>query len=515
MPADRDRKALGLRIPGPARTALDRLAQAGYPSYLVGGALRDILLGRLVHDMDLATPAPAATVMQIFEDAGQRVIPTGLAHGTVTVLMDPATPVEITTFRSDGTYTDGRHPNAVSFVTSIEEDLARRDFTINALAWSPDRGLVDPYGGREDLQRGLIRAVGSPRARFSEDGLRVMRALRFSAQLGFALTPATARAVLDCKDMLRRVSAERIRTEYDALVAAPYAENVLRLYAPVICVFIPELAAAVGLDQHSRWHSYDVWEHTLRALRFAGPGTPGWVRHCIILHDIGKPATYSRDEAGHGHFYGHEAVGAATAQAILRRLRWPKDEARRICALIAVHDRPIEASSKSVRRMLAKLGSACNFDKAQQAELFSGLLMLKRSDAASHAPWTVTPRLEHLDAVERVFEDVLAHQLAFNLSDLAVSGSDILAAGVAPGPAVGQILQELLQGVLDGEIPNTKKGLMQRVHESLEERGFSGAGRVEAADAADCAGTDGEGGADGAGSADAADCAGGAGSAEA
>lgn len=446
-------------VPGYGMRSLQVLNDAGHQGFLVGGLVRDALLGQAAHDVDVTTDAPWQRVAQAFRALGFEVIESGTRHGTVTAVVE-GRPVEITTFRVDGAYSDGRHPDDVRFVSRVEDDLSRRDLTINAMAWSPERGLVDPFGGREDLRAGLVRAVGDPDERMGEDALRVIRALRFASRLGFSLDPSTERAVRAHADDLAKVAAERVGAEWDGLVAGAHAPDVLRAFPDVARVVVPEIGPMVGFDQRSRWHCYDVWEHCLHALALLAPEASPLVRQATLLHDVGKPACFSLDEAGHGHFYDHEDVGSRMARDVFRRLRWRSLDIDRACLLIRVHDHRVEPTERGVRRMLARLAGSYTGAAGDAEAIFLDLLQLKRADVAAHAPGCVARREAELDEVEAVFRKVVAERQVFRVRDLAVSGRDVMALGVPWGPEVGRILRTLLAQVIDGRLANERDALL-------------------------------------------------------
>ena len=447
-------------VPSWALRALDVLRMGRQKGFLVGGFVRDGLLGRPCHDVDVTTDAPWERVRELFSARGYEVVETGTRHGTVTVFIE-GHPLEITTFRTEGRYSDGRHPDEVRFVTRVEDDLSRRDFTINAMAWNPERGIVDPFDGRRDLQAGVIRAVGEPRERFAEDGLRVLRAVRFASKLGFVIEHATRVALLDSLEELDHVSEERIATEYDGIVAGEHAVETLRSYADVVTRVVPEIAPMIGFEQHSRWHCHDVWEHCLHALELLEPTASTLVRHATLLHDVGKPATYTMDDAGRGHFYEHEEAGSRIARTIFRRLRWRSLDIDHACLLIRVHDHHIDPSSRGVRRMLARLSRAYAGSDAIAEQLFSELLQVKRADALAHAPNSIANRMENLDTVERIFRQVVAEGQTYRVRDLAIGGADVMAAGIPRGPEVGHELRTLLTRVIDGRLPNERDALLE------------------------------------------------------
>ena len=439
-------------IPQAALSAIEQLNSAGFSAYLVGGCVRDLLLGREPGDFDITTAALPEQVEAVF--AGQRIIETGLKHGTVTVLLG-GMPLEITTYRQDVSYSDHRHPDAVRFTPRLEEDLARRDFTVNAMAWHPEEGLADRFGGREDLERGLIRCVGEPSARFGEDALRILRALRFSSVLGFAIEPETAAAALELRQTLELVSRERIAAELTKLICGKDVRRVVTEHWPILAVPIPELTAMADCDQHSKYHCYDVLTHCAVSAEAVPPEKI--VRWAALLHDVGKPYRFSMDEAGCGHFYGHAEVGAEMTEEILTRLRFDRDTVRRVRALVELHDYPLDpaaqSSAKGVKKLLRRLGE----------EDFFRLLDVKRGDSMAHAP-QYRERIEICDRAEAQARELLAQAACFTLKDLAVKGGDLQAIGVPPGPEMGRILDRLLDEVISDRIPNEKQVLLDRAN---------------------------------------------------
>lgn len=434
-----------LSLPEPVNTALSRLEDAGFAAYVVGGCVRDALMGRTPGDYDITTDAAPEQTAAVF--SGERVIETGLRHGTVTVLLR-GQPLEITTFRVDGAYSDARHPDAVRFTLSLEEDLARRDFTVNAIAYSPRRGLIDPFGGAEDLRAGLLRCVGAPELRFREDALRILRCLRFSATLGFAIDPAAAAAAREERTLLGRVSAERVAEELKKLVCGPFVRRVVLTETDILGAVLPELLPMRGFDQRNKHHIYDILEHCAAACEAIAPEPV--LRLAALLHDVGKPDCFFTDEAGVGHFYGHAERGAELADAILERLRFDRESREEIVALVRRHDLRIEPERRAVLRCLRRFGP----------DFFFRLLALKRADALAHASGPKTDeRLARYDALEALARESLSEAACFSLRSLAVNGHDLLAAGLS-GPAVGQALDALLDAVIDGRVPNEKDALL-------------------------------------------------------
>lgn len=437
------------QCPAAVKKALACLREAGYSAQAVGGCVRDCLLGREPHDWDITTSALPGEVRAAF--SGFPVIPTGERHGTVTVLLD-GSPLEITTYRVDGSYSDSRRPDFVSFTRSLREDLSRRDFTINAMAWSPEEGITDCFGGRSDLESGIIRCVGDPDLPFEEDALRILRALRFAAVLGFSVEPATAESVRRNRDRLRLVAAERIAAELQKLLCGQGAGAMLREFPEVFTVLIPELGPLRGFDQRTPYHLWDIYEHTVRALEAVRPDPV--LRLTMLLHDTGKPARFFLDENGRGHFKGHPAVSASIAADVLRRLRLDGETFRRVRTLTEWHDASILPKNASIRRWLRALGP----------EDFFALLEVKRADNSAQN-LEVSDRRLHLDRLEQMARDILSKKECFSLDALAVTGQDLIAAGVPAGRTVGFSLEELLQAVISGTCPNEKAALLRWLRE--------------------------------------------------
>lgn len=433
-----------IKVPVGAREILNRLESAGFEAYLVGGCVRDYLMQREPHDWDICTSATPSEVLQLFKD--DNVIETSLKHGTVTIVKKDGQ-YEVTTFRVDGEYKDGRHPDEVRFVTNLVDDLARRDFTINAIAMDADGTLYDPFCGARDIREHVIRCVGNAENRFQEDGLRVLRALRFASVLGFTVDVDTWEAIHDCKDMLNNISAERIMTELRKLLAGKNVGNVLRAYPDVLGVFIPEILPCVGFDQNNPYHVYNVWDHIVDTIERA----PADVRLVLLFHDIGKPSCYTEDERG-GHFYGHPAVSAKMADEIMRRLKFDNETRESTVELVLYHDAEIVARPNNVKRWLNRIGK----------EQFLRLLDIKKVDMESHTPGTQEKRLSVLSAVKELTEQIVLEDQCFTMKDLAIDGHDVMQLkGLQPGPEVGRILKEALALVIDEQLPNTREALIE------------------------------------------------------
>lgn len=430
-------------IPAPVSEALERLESAGHAAYLAGGCVRDLFRDVPPHDYDLTTDALPEETMQVF--SGFPVIPTGLKHGTVTVLLG-GLPLEITTFRTDGTYSDGRRPDSVRFSRTIEEDLRRRDFTVNAMAWSPTRGLTDPYGGREDLQNRMLRCVGVPEERFTEDALRILRGARFASCLGFALEEETERAMLRLTPALAKVSAERISAEFLRLLCGKDAERVLLRYRELMAFFLPELRPCFDFEQHTRHHCYDVYTHTVKVVA-AVPPEPT-LRLAALFHDVAKPSCFVLRE-GKGHFPGHPEQGAAVSETVLRRLRVEKKRIREVSLLIRMHDAYLKRSPAE---------GAPDLLRALPAALVSPLLDLMEADAKAKADPKAS--LDHVRALREEAERLQAQNPCLSLGDLAIRGDDLLAMGIPSGPEMGKLLRELLEQVSRGEVENTREALL-------------------------------------------------------
>ncbi len=443
---------LYIQLPSNVQFAIDRLEQSGYDAYIVGGCVRDSILGKEPNDWDITTSASPEDTLKAFSD--HRTIETGLKHGTVSVVIDGEV-LEITTYRIDGEYLDNRHPESVSFSRSIADDLARRDFTVNAMAYHPVRGLVDLYGGREDIRARVIRCVGAPCRRFREDGLRILRAIRFASVLDFTVEENTANAVHECRNLLSNIAAERIREEFCKLLCGKGAVPVLRDFGDVCSVFLPEMGRCIGFLQNSKYHCHDVFEHTLAALAEENTGDLV-TRLSILFHDIGKPLCYTEDAEG-GHFKGHASIGVEITDAVLHRLRFDNDRIARICELVALHDLPIPATARSVKRLMRRLSDAD----------ILRLLEIKRCDRIAHAEdyRELPPELRDIPELIR---EIRAADACLHLSDLAVTGNDLIAMGMQPGKAIGVLLNQLFEEVLDDKLPNDRELLLQTLRERIQ-----------------------------------------------
>ena len=437
-------------IPARVQTILRRLNAAGYAAYAVGGCVRDSLRGELPADWDICTDAEPEQTADCFSDC--RTVLTGVRYGTVTVLLDGA-PYEITTFRAEHGYSDSRHPDGVTFLRSLEGDLARRDFTVNAMAADADGKVIDCFGGSEDLRQGIIRCVGDPEQRFTEDALRMLRALRFASRFGFMVAPETEEAIHALCERLRAVAPERLRKELSGLLCGAAAESVLARFSDVICVLIPELAPCIGFRQWNYHHKYDVWEHTLRAVGAVAPTEV--LRLAMLLHDIGKPSAFTMDKQLVGHFYGHAVIGAAMCDTILRRLRYDRRTAELVTLLVREHGfYLLEDTPKRMRRLLSQFGE----------DTVRLLLQVRCADGI--ATGTADGIAEKTAVAERLLESVCSQ--CVSLPQLEIDGSDLLHLGVKEGPRIGAILRALLDAVVDGRLENERETLLSAAREMID-----------------------------------------------
>ena len=439
-----------VKIPNYAAQVLSALEAEGFTAWCVGGCVRDSLLGRAPQDWDVTTAARPEQVLSVF---GDRAVPTGLPHGTVTVKTAGGA-VEVTTFRRDGTYRDHRRPQSVVFTDSLEEDLRRRDFTVNAMALNLRGELADPLGGQRDLERKLLRCVGEPDRRFREDALRILRGVRFAAALGFALEPETDRSLRANRALLAEIAPERIWAELKGLLTAPAAAEALRAYPEIIGVFWSEVLEMVGFPQRNRHHCYDVWEHTLHALEAVPPELE--LRLTMLLHDIGKPGCCTIDETGCGHFKGHPARSAAMAEEMLRRLRADNATRETVVRLVAWHDRNIPRTRPGVAEALRQLG---------ERDL-RRLLRIKRADNLAQDPAYRAMQAE-IEKAEKILDQLLTEGACVSLDQLAVRGGDLVELGFS-GPAVGETLEVLLEAVIQEQVPNDRTALLEYARRMLE-----------------------------------------------
>ena len=434
-------------IPNSVFSCINRLEQAGFAAYVVGGCVRDHCLGLTPADYDMCTAALPDETEAIFADC--RLVLAGKKHGTVGVVTEDGV-IEITTFRTEGDYKDNRHPEWVRFVPDIEQDLARRDFTVNAMAYSPTRGYADPFGGREDLQNKILRTVGEPAKRFTEDSLRILRGVRFAVR--YSLTPEqdTLDAMVSLRHLMDNLARERVFEELCKLLPLVSAQDLTR-FGPVLAAVIPELELCMGFQQHNPHHTHDVYGHTAQVVA-AVPGDLT-LRWAALLHDVGKPATFTLDENGRGHFYGHAKVSAQMADAILRQLKAPTALREQVVTLIEHHMTPLTPDKKILRRRLSALGS----------ENLNRLLRLQEADWFGRGLEEIRENGDFSE-IRQILSEIEAENACLSLKDLAVNGHDLMALGIT-GPEIGKILNLLLSQVLDEQLPNEKEALLKAAQE--------------------------------------------------
>lgn len=436
-----------IQLPGDVKKIIQTLQEAGYEAYAVGGCVRDSLLGRIPSDWDITTSAEPAEVKRLF----RRTFDTGIQHGTVTVLFDK-TGYEVTTYRIDGRYEDGRHPAEVTFTPNLEEDLKRRDFTVNAMAYNDEAGLIDCFGGAEDLEKGVIRCVGEPAERFHEDALRIMRAVRFAAQLDARIEESTATAIRKLAPTLTRISAERIQVELVKLLISDHPEKMRDLYAlGITAVILPEFDRIMETEQNNPHHCYSVGEHTIHTLMNVENSKV--LRLTMLFHDFGKAETRTTDDVGIDHFYGHPQISTKMAGKIMRRLKFDTDTMNRVCRLVEKHDVSVEPTPKAVRHAASGMGT----------ELFPLFLQVKKADTLGQSDYLRREKLDRIQKVEQIYRDILQREECLSLKQLALNGRDLIALGVQPGQEMGDLLESMLQMVLDDPARNDRAFLTEYV----------------------------------------------------
>lgn len=462
-----------IRLPQDVKRILNTLERAGFEAYAVGGCVRDSILGRTPDDWDITTSAKPFEVKALFP----KTFDTGIQHGTITVLMHHVG-YEVTTYRIDGEYEDSRHPKEVIFTPSLLEDLKRRDFTINAMAYNEKRGLVDEFDGMNDITSKTIRCVGNPEERFTEDALRIMRAVRFSAQLGYTIDEKTQMAIARLAPTLAKISAERIQVELVKLLLSAHPEKLRELYElGITATIMPEFDAMMKTVQNNPHHCYTVGEHTIHALEetavqetatqeTAAQETAAqkagiekhvtqdrMLRLAVLFHDFGKPSCRTTDEAGIDHFYGHAAVSEELAKTILKRLKFDNDTYRTVTRLVFYHDYKVGPGRRGVRRAMAKMGE----------DIFPLLLQVKRADLLAQSDYNRDEKLKELAEIRKNYEEVLAEKECVSLKTLAITGSDLIALGMKPGKEIGETLQTLLESVIEDPALNTREQLIRLI----------------------------------------------------
>jgi len=429
-----------------AALCLQTLEQAGFEAYAVGGCVRDSLLRKVPHDYDLCTNALPAETARIFGD--YTLVRSGEKHGTIGVVVGQEV-IEITTYRTEGGYQDGRHPDWVRFVPNLQEDLARRDFTVNAMAYNPRVGYVDPFGGQRDLENRVLRAVGEPRLRFAEDALRILRGVRFAVRFGLIPEEQTLQAMKDLSPLMDKLARERVFDELCKLLPLLKATD-FGVYAPILVQAVPVLTPTLGFEQHNPHHIYDVYTHTAHVVEAAPPSLA--VRWAALLHDSGKPACYTMDENGVGHFYGHAKVSTELAEETLLQLKAPTALRERVCLLISQHMVPLEADKKFLRRRLGKFGE----------EAMMELVCLQEADLTGTKG---NPTVLH--EVRALLAEILSEDACLTVKDLQINGKDLQELGFAPDPKLGECLQWLLEQVQEEVLDNEKQALLEKAKEKM------------------------------------------------
>lgn len=434
-------------IPDEVRNILNILNNSNYKAYVVGGAVRDSILGRKVHDWDICTSATPDEMMTAFKDL--RIIETGLQHGTITVLINDI-PIEVTTFRIDGKYSDNRRPDNVTFTDDLTEDLRRRDFTMNAIAYNPTIGIVDPFDGIGDIEERAIVCVGSAKDRFKEDALRILRALRFAGQLNFTLDSDITKEIKNLYMLLSNISIERINSEFCKIVKTDMINVIVLQYPELSKLLIPELEDMRGFKQNNPYHEFDVLYHTIMALR-RSETKDLIIRLAILFHDIGKPFSYQDDDDGYRHFKGHGRISAEIAEKIMSRMKFDNDTKDKVAELIYYHDATFQVGKKYVKRWLNKIGE----------EQFRRLLVLRRADIMGQKLNYEKSRIDKVNKMESVLDEVKRDNECFSLKDLAINGDDLIQLGYKPGKELGNVLRMLLDEVIDGNVDNDRDELIK------------------------------------------------------
>lgn len=440
-----------IKIPSQVNSALKILCDKGHSAYVVGGAVRDAFLNKEAKDWDITTSALPKEIIEAF--GSFRVIETGIKHGTVTVIIEGMS-IEITTYRVDEGYSDNRHPDSVRFTDRIEEDLMRRDFTVNAIAVSSSGEIVDPFSGKSDIEEGLIRCVGDADRRFKEDALRILRALRFSSVLGFEIEKNTAKSIHNQKDLIKNVSCERIFVELCKLLCGQDAERILTDFSDVFFTVLPELEPMLGCAQNNPYHIYDVWLHTVKSVAAVAPKIE--LRLAMLFHDSGKPQAKFTDENGVDHFYNHAKISREIAWRTLNGLNTSNRIRDIVSTIVEYHDFcPHKISKKTYRKYIALLG----------IDTVKALFEARRADAAAHATNVYNEALEENATGLKILEEIEKEDSCFKIKDLKINGKDLEKSGIQPSPFMGEVLEKLLDEVMDDRIKNEKEALLRRASE--------------------------------------------------
>lgn len=442
-----------LRLPEQVNNAIKLIYDNGFEAYAVGGCIRDLIMGKTPCDYDITTSAKPEEIIKIFES--HKIIETGIRHGTVTVLFD-SMPLEITAYRIDGEYSDCRRPEKVTFSRNLKDDLSRRDFTINTLCYNETQGLIDMFGGARDINDKIIRCVGAPDKRFSEDALRIMRGIRFSAALGFKIDNAAFDSIKRNRQLLTEISAERIRIEFNKLMCGKNATDAIRNYSDVLETFIPELKPLIGCEQNTKYHKYDVFEHSLTAVDNIAKDDL-ILRLTMLFHDFGKPQAKTTDKNGTSHFKGHAKISAEIANRILKRLKYDKKTINEVTKLVLIHDMKSAKTKIEAKRMLNKIGD----------EDYLRLIYIKRADNRAKAnPHSIDEKLQNMTAF---YNEIKENQECYTLDKLKISGNDIISLGITEGPQIKSALDFLLNSVIDENCLNEKGKLIGFLKENYDE----------------------------------------------
>ena len=441
-----------IQIPSNAKKVIEALNGGGYEAFVVGGCVRDALLGNEPHDWDICTDALPEEMLRCFKP--WHTIEVGIKHGTVAVELDREL-YEVTAYRIDGEYSDNRHPDRVCFTRDLTQDLARRDFTVNAMAYNESCGLVDPFGGQADLKEGVIRCVGNPDERFSEDALRIMRALRFSSRFGFDIEPQTSESVLKNRFLLNNIAVERLQTELLGILTGEYAEKLLIEYRDVIAVLIPEISECFDFEQRNIHHCFDVYRHIARSV--GEIAAEPLLRVAMLMHDIGKPRVMTQDKNGTRHFKGHQQVSADIAEGVLRRLRFPKAFTDDCLKLIMYHDVRFNGSKKQVKHVMSQVG----------AELMPKLFQVMEADLLAQSDYLREEKKSSVETAKKRFEEIIAQNDCFSLKELKINGNDLKTIGISEGRQIGSVLSILLDEVIDEQIENKKSALLKRAQQII------------------------------------------------
>lgn len=451
-------KAAG-RIPDYVLRIMKLIEGSGFAAYVAGGAVRDIALGNDPHDYDVATSALPDETIEIFRNAGIDFFDTGAKHGTITAVTDGGN-VEVTTFREDGEYSDLRRPDEVVFKTTIEEDVRRRDFTINAMYMDPEGMICDPTGGLNDCADHLIRAVGDPDKRFGEDALRILRGIRFVSKLGFDIEPDTLQAMEDLAEELKSISGERIASELTGIVTGKYAPKAVRTGWKVLSVIIPEIATCHGFDQKSKYHDKDVFEHTMEVLEnipyTEDAGRDSELAMAALFHDLGKPECFVIGKSGAGHMKGHPLVSRLICERVLTELKFPRQFILNVCLLVRLHDTYVDTDRIAVHKFMSEYPD----------ETIEKLQILQRADILAHSALGLK-RLEHLEELIKIGAELKASGAVFDIKDLEIDGNDIIGLGAEKGPGIGRVLDLVFQQYLEEKCPNNREDLLEEAKKIL------------------------------------------------